>query len=112
MTIQIDGGAVPMTKGIRLELARRAAGYTQAQLAEAMQISTSTVARYETGQSDAKRPILAAWAMATGVSAKWLETGIAPTETGGGDHVARPKGFEPLTFCSGVTAGQSMDEAA
>ncbi|MFC3952660.1 helix-turn-helix transcriptional regulator [Aeromicrobium fastidiosum] len=98
MTIQIDAGAVLSTKPLRLELARRGAGFTQDELAKVIEVSRSTVRRAETGAAETKRPLLAAWAMATGVSAKWLETGIAPTDDGGGDSSARPKGFEPLTF--------------
>lgn len=106
MTIQVDNGAVLLTKPLRMELARRAAGYTQAELASIIEVSTMTVRRAEKGEGAIKRPLTAAWAMATGVSAKWLETGIAPTDDGEGDHSARPKGFEPLTFCSSETTGQ------
>ncbi len=96
MTIQLNGGVVPMTQGLRLELARRAAGLTQQALADLIEINVSTVKRYENG-AHAKRPILAAWAMSTGANYQWLETGIAPTEDGGGDSVVRHQGLEPRT---------------
>jgi transcriptional regulator with XRE-family HTH domain len=103
MTIQIDGGAVPLTVGIRMELARRAAGFTQAQLADLIEVGLSTVKRYESGTIP-KRPILAAWAMATGASVKWLETGIAPTDDGEGGSMVRHQGLEPRTRWYGANA--------
>jgi DNA-binding XRE family transcriptional regulator len=96
MTIQIDGGVVPLTVGLRLELARRGAGFTQEQFAELLEVSPSTIKRYESG-SHPKRPIIAAWAMATGTWVTWLETGITPTGDGEGDRVVRHQGLEPRT---------------
>ncbi|VXC20761.1 helix-turn-helix transcriptional regulator [Aeromicrobium sp. 9AM] len=97
MTIQVDNGAVLMTKPLRLELARRAAGYTQAQLGDAIEMSVGTVKRAENGTGPLKRPLLAAWAMATGVSVQWLETGEAPAGDPDGGHVVRHQGLEPRT---------------
>jgi hypothetical protein len=91
MTIQLDGGVVPLTVGIRLELARRAAGYTQQQLADLMEVGVSTIK-------------LLAWAMATGAHYQWLETGNAPTDDGEGGSVVRHQGLEPRTRWYGANA--------
>lgn len=119
MTIQLDGGIVPLTVGLRLELARRAAGYTQQQLADVMEVGVSTVSRLEKGEARLKRPILLAWAMATGANRTWLETGMAPTDDGGGQNeqdphsarneglTVRHQGLEPRTRCLSVTPAQA-----
>lgn len=82
---------------VRLMIARNYAGMTQRQMAEAIGIGRATVANYEAGKMVRRAPVMA-WALATGVDAKWLMTGEAPPSDGdGGAPVVRPKGFEPLT---------------
>ncbi|WP_230074902.1 helix-turn-helix domain-containing protein, partial [Rhodococcoides fascians] len=65
----------------RLEKARRHAGLNQDELAERLGMSRRTVGSYEAGAREPKRPILIAWAMATGVNLRWLETGETPAPT-------------------------------
>lgn len=108
VTMRIEQGSVVLTKEARLELARRAAGLTQGAMAELIEVSPATIHRVESGKAAAKRPLIAAWAMATGVSARWLETGIAPADTGEGESFARPERFELPTFWLGVCAGQGL----
>ncbi len=63
----------------------------QTALAEALGMSRQTVSNYERGATNPRRAVLLAWAMATGVDAKWLEAGDeAPTPVG-------PAGIEPTT---------------
>lgn len=81
---------------------------TQTELAELLGIGRRTVIRYEATATvgETKRPVLIAWALATGVPLAWLETGQAP-HLGGPDNgssmVAGP-GFEPGT--SGLPGGE------
>lgn len=76
----------------RLRKAREVADMTQTQLAEVMGLSRRSVSYYESGESVPKRPQLIAWAMATGVSLTWLETGQDASRPRQGD----PDGGEGL----------------
>lgn len=97
-------GRVPVIDlPIRLMLARTSAGMKQAELAKAIGVSRATVANYECTNVEPRRSVVMAWAMATGVDLRWIITGETAGDDGdGGDPPAmvRPKGFEPLTFCS------------
>jgi transcriptional regulator with XRE-family HTH domain len=65
-----------MTQQSRIRLARRHAGLSQAQLAEAVQVQRSAVSHWESAQ--AKNPSathLCDIALATGVQFEWLATG-------------------------------------
>lgn len=84
MTTQQQGDAVPeWTVGDRLRKARESRGFDQAEFAAETGISRGTIGNYELGKTGAYKPVyMRAWAMATGVSLKWLETGVgsgAPT---------------------------------
>lgn len=65
----------------RLRRAREHAHMDQAELADSVGISRTSVGNYENGRRVPTRPYLLAWADVTGVDAVWLETGKAPTET-------------------------------
>jgi transcriptional regulator with XRE-family HTH domain len=73
----------------RLRISRELANYGQREFAEATGISRSSIANYENGTTTPRRPQLIAWAMATGFSLTWLETGVATTPDGDGDDGAR-----------------------
>ena len=47
-----------MSMGLRLRMARKAAGYTQKKLAELAEVSASSIANYETGVSAPNEDIL------------------------------------------------------
>lgn len=47
-----------MSMGLRLRMARKAAGYTQKKLAELVEVSASSIANYETGVSAPNEDIL------------------------------------------------------
>jgi len=47
-----------MSMGLRLRMARKAAGYTQKKLAELVEVSASSIANYETGVSFPNEDIL------------------------------------------------------
>ncbi|MFV0315479.1 MAG: helix-turn-helix domain-containing protein [Microthrixaceae bacterium] len=66
----------------RLRRAREHAEMDQAELAEALGISRTSVGNYENGRRVPTRPYLIAWADVTGVDPHWLETGKAPAEAG------------------------------
>lgn len=75
-----DPGRVPpWTIGDRLRKARETNGMTQQQWADTIGISRGSVANYEAEKQDVKRPVLLAWAMASGVSLAWLRDGTEPT---------------------------------
>ena len=71
-----NGGVIPeFSLGDRLRKAREVAGYEQISLAAEIDVHRQTVARYESGASTPRRPVLISWAMTTGVSLEWLATG-------------------------------------
>lgn len=63
--------------GDRLRKARSLTGMTAAQFAEHIGVSDSTVNSAEGDKRAVRRITLNAWAMATGVSLEWLETGVS-----------------------------------
>lgn len=67
------------TLGDRLRKARTYAGMTVADLSERAGISEKTVNNYEGDRVQPRRPSLIAWALATGVSLDWIETGRGPS---------------------------------
>lgn len=78
-------GLVPeFTIGDRLRKARETAGMDQGELAEAMGVSRRTVSNNESGHVKPRVIVIRAWALATGVSVEWLESGKVP-EGGGPD---------------------------
>jgi transcriptional regulator with XRE-family HTH domain len=92
MTLIVEGGAIPQwTLGDRLRKARESRGLTQTELSAVIGVSRRSISKYEVGEGEPGQPQLIAWALATGVALDWLEGDV------------RPKGFEPLTFWSGVS---------
>ena len=94
------------TMGDRMRKAREVLGMSQADFAKHIGVGRSTVQSYESSIERPKPIVLRGWALATGVPAEWLLTGVAPqTENSPGqrakavgEDVARPEGFEPPTF--------------
>lgn len=90
------------TVGDRLRKARELLNLDQGQFAELIGVSRGTVSNYERGTIDRYRPIvMRAWALATDVSAEWLESGMAhptPPDPGGGAAMPRRRSaLEELT---------------
>ncbi|MGH1977486.1 helix-turn-helix domain-containing protein [Rothia sp. L_38] len=77
MVVQaINSGNVPSwSLEDRLRKAREWAGMNQTELADALGVSRVHIGRLETGKVVIKRPMLMAWALASGVDFQWLETG-------------------------------------
>ncbi|MGW9567156.1 helix-turn-helix domain-containing protein [Prescottella equi] len=89
---QTPGGAVPeFVLSDRCQKAREYAGLDQGELADRLGVARSTVARVEQGKTvRVKRPLLLAWALATGVNLQWLETGEVPSpDDDGGSECPR-----------------------
>lgn len=61
----------------RLRKARELTGLGQKDFAERLGVSRNTVGSAESGAVAVRRITMNAWAMATGVSLEWLETGVA-----------------------------------
>lgn len=95
------GGYVPVWDITdRLRKARESAGLDQRALAGRLGIGHATVGNYERGVTTPKRPLLLAWAMATGVDLPWLvgdDTSPAAGSDGAGS--VRHQGLEPRTRC-------------
>jgi transcriptional regulator with XRE-family HTH domain len=65
--------AVPeWTLGDRMKKAREHAGLSQAELADKIGVSMSSVSRYEIDKTLPGRPVLLSWALCTGVDLDWL----------------------------------------
>ena len=66
------------TLGDRLRKARTLTGLTVAEFAERIGVSDRTINNAEGDKRAVRRITLNAWAMATGVSLEWLESGQSP----------------------------------
>lgn len=69
------GSKPSWTLADRLRKAREAAGLEQGQLSSVANIARTTISNAENGRSTPSRATIALWAMATGVSRTWLQTG-------------------------------------
>lgn len=76
--------------GKRIMLARVNAEMRQQDLADAVQVHRSAVARWETGRTEPSASKMFAIARATQQPLDWFAEGL--------DTAVRPKGLEPLTF--------------
>lgn len=98
MSTQPAGTVPQWTPGDRLRKAREQAGYSQQELAENMGVARNTIGNYELDASERPRKIvLRAWALATGVDLRWLETGIGSPHNPDGlphhDSNVEPAGY-------------------
>ncbi|WP_415100919.1 helix-turn-helix domain-containing protein [Nocardioides sp.] len=77
------------------------AGMTNDQMAEYLGVGPATISRWTRGHSPTKRGTRRLWALRTGVSLEWLETGKAPRSDGPEGlevgEVVRHQGLEPRT---------------
>lgn len=100
MTTALEAGHIPPNRlCYRLLLARLEAGLTAQELAERMGVSRDVVSRAENGRRKPRKIVFNAWALATGVPVTWLIDGVGQMTPEDPDDPARPRGFEPLTFC-------------
>lgn len=73
---QAGGLALEFTVADRLRKAREHIGCDQKQFAALTGISRGTIRNYESADHKTRKPyIVAQWALATGVSQQWLESG-------------------------------------
>ena len=77
----------------RLRKARELTGLDQRNFAERTGITRTTVVNYEKGYRTPRIIYIRAWANATGVDVRWLETGEAPS-VNEGDVGVHSEGFE------------------
>ena len=73
--------ALEFTLGDRMRKAREAAGFDKVQMAALIGIHRDSVTRYECGTVRPKFPILAAWALASGVTIEWIEADKSARES-------------------------------
>ena len=82
--VSVQGTVPDWTLTDRLRKAREASRLSQTELGDAMGLSRRTVAGYEGGEREPRRPVLIAWALATGVSLDWLcprqDSNLQPTD--------------------------------
>jgi transcriptional regulator with XRE-family HTH domain len=105
MTTAYEGGHVPPLRlKYRLRIAREEAGLDQQELADRMGVGRAVISNSENGRSVPRKIVLNAWALGCGVPISWLEKGVGAWNPDDGNDPARPKGFEPPTFCTGVSA--------
>ena len=102
MTTQTVGGrSYEFGLTDRLRIARELSGFGQREFAEATGIGRNSIVNYESGTTKPRRPQLIAWAMATGFSLEWLQTGEDPQDgspDGGlSEESVRREGIEPPT---------------
>lgn len=100
MTSAFDRGRVPpIDIRHRLRIAREYAGFEQAELAELIGVSRSSIGNAEKGRVQVRKIVINAWAMACGVPATWLTTGLppdnGPDDDGGGAANNRTWDYKP-----------------
>lgn len=76
------------TVGDRLRAARESVTSDRKHFAEMIGISADTVRNYERDIFKPKRPVLAAWCLATGFDPNWITTGKLPNPPDDGPDVA------------------------
>lgn len=92
MTTDATVGIVPpVLEQHRLQIARELTGLDRQDFAAELGVSRNTVSSTENGRTKPSRLLLKAWALRTGVSLTWLETGEAPTPPPGW----APRGSNP-----------------
>jgi transcriptional regulator with XRE-family HTH domain len=84
------------SRGDRLRKARSLTGMTVAEFAQHIGVSDGTINNAEGDRRSVRRITMKAWAMATGVSEEWLETGRAMA-TPPPDPGARSAALDKLT---------------
>jgi DNA-binding XRE family transcriptional regulator len=90
------GTVIPQwTQGDRLRKARSLTGMTSREFAETRGVSLNTIVAAEVDKRKVRKITLRAWAMATGVSVEWLETGVEPPAGGPRDPGWAPWGSNP-----------------
>lgn len=84
MSTQPGAGFVPeWSRGDRLRKARMLTGMTTRDFAAKIGVSQKTLTDAEGDRRQTvRKPIIAAYSLATGVDAEWLETGKSPTGPG------------------------------
>ena len=103
MTEMRDSGVIPPTyTGLRMRMALEYAKIPAGDMAEFLEVNPTTLSRWLNGHSPVKRSTLRLWAMRTGVSFHWLDTGMAPQLEPG--QSVRHQGLEPRTRWFAVEA--------
>lgn len=112
MTEQVDYAKEPeVTLGWRIQIALDEGGLKHKDLMEHFEVSRDTVSRWcRNIGAPPKKFIQNEIAVMCGVSSRWLMDGPGTSNRGpdDGGNGARPKGFEPPTFCGGVQAGGTL----
>lgn len=87
----------------RLRKTLRHSTMSATEMADYLGVGRETVSRWLNAKTEPSEAIVKLWAIRMGVSYQWLRNGEAPSPDGdGAPDVVRPKGFEPLTSCSGT----------
>jgi transcriptional regulator with XRE-family HTH domain len=84
-----------------MKIAMADAGISVQQMADYLGVERSTITRYTNDRGLVRRSVLVAWALATGVSLQWIETGEAPApdgDGGPGEYGIRDSNPEPAAM--------------
>lgn len=77
MTSAYEAGRVPEIQvKHRLRISREFAGLEQDELARLIGVARNTVINAEKGHNEPRKIVLNAWALACGVPASWIKTGV------------------------------------
>lgn len=103
MTITDNGATTryELDFGERLWLALRRSGVSVQQAADEIEVSRNAVGSWINGRNRPRPRDLRAFARVTGFPVQWLETGMAPEESGASTDEVRPERLELPTFWFG-----------
>lgn len=87
-----------LTLGWRLRMAREMSGMGLREFAAHIGVAPDTITNAEKDRRKVRPITVNAYALATGVSREWLETGVPPHHDGDGGDSVGEDGFEPPTF--------------
>lgn len=92
MTNLVDYAQLEFGLSDRLAKALNVSKTSSSEMAEALDVTPTTISNYTSGRTRPRKPVVQAWALKTGVPISWLETGVTP---GGGDPEMSPSDYKP-----------------
>ena len=78
MTNLVDYAQLEFGLSDRLAKALSVSKTSSTEMAEALDVTPTTISNYTSGRTRPRKPVIQAWALKTGVPYSWLESGIMP----------------------------------